>query len=102
MREPLIVERSNISEVRQVAEGEEILQTLVFVLPAFRRFLISLGSRKMFALTDVRRDIHPDPIEPRAVEHAPGVEKIARRGKCHGWHHGLQVWWILDRRQPLH
>ena len=50
----------------------------------------------------VGRDVVPDPGRPRHVEHAAGVEEVARRGEGHGRHHGLEVRRRLHRGQPLH
>ena len=102
MRQPFVIKRRHIFEIGQIAERKEILQPLVFCFPRGRRFFIGLRPRQIFLGANIRRDVEPDPIDPRAIENAARIEKIARRGKRHRRNHRLQMRRTLDRRKPLH
>ena len=101
MREPFVVEGRDLLQVRKIAQRQEILHALVILLPGCGGFLVRLRTGKIFAAADVRSDIEPDPIEPRAVKDAAGIEEIARSGKRHGGDHGFQMRRIFDGGEPL-
>lgn len=56
---------------------------------------------EIFAAAGVGSDVEPDPVEPRAIEDAARIEKIARRRESHSWNHGFEMRRIFDGGEPL-
>src|SRR5229473_4599496 len=101
MREPFVVEGSDVLQVRKVAEGKKFLQAPMFLFPSGCRFLAGFRAAEIPPPTDVGGDIEPDPVEPGAVKGAAGVEKIAWRRKRHSRGHYFQVGRVFGGGKPL-
>src|SRR5271169_5343282 len=101
MREPFVVERRDLFQVRQIAQRQEVLQSFVILLPGRGRFFVRLRARKIFAAAGVWSNVEPDPIEPRTIEDSAGIEEIAWRGESHGRDHGFEMRRIFDGGEPL-
>ncbi len=101
MPHPLVVPVGHALERGKLQARQEGLRRHPGRGPARRGRPRRRVTRQAGAAPQVRRDVAPGPVEPRAVPHAARVPEVRGRGEGHRRHHRHEVRRRLDRGEPL-